>query len=135
MLRTYVTGIRSGEYITSAPDAPQNKGTVAQIRGLYPPSLSAVEALELTDRRDKLTKLDFFKDMNEKDIDKWLREHAVKNDDLYIEDIPGLEIRFIALSGTAVKDRLTNEQVGELLDGEYRLLTDVSRLFDKPGSK
>ena len=43
MLPVYQTGIRNGEFITHSSGSTQNKGTVAQISGSYPPSLNGIK--------------------------------------------------------------------------------------------
>ena len=131
MLLIYQTGVREGEFLRGT--GPQNRDSKLQVKGFYPPSLSGVERLEVVDYRDKLKKLEFFKEMSEKEIRKYLNKKAVGNSNLYLNDVEGLKVRFLSLSGTAIS-RLNGKQQETLLAGKYLSIAKVSTMFDKPGS-
>jgi hypothetical protein len=134
MLPVEYTGIRDDEYITSAPGATQNKGTIMQIKGSYPPSKLAIKNLSLTDIRDKLSKIHFFIDMTPEERKAWLKGHATDNNDLYIDELD-IQVRFIAIDGKDMNTRLTTQQKTVLLQSEYVDIKVVSKMLGKPGSK
>lgn len=140
-VRIFTTGIRSGEYITSAPGAKQNAGTVMQIRGHYPPSQKALQALDVTTLRDAFNQYAFFAPMDFEARRQWLTDQATSNPDLYMEDVP-LEVRFVNISGEFFTKSLSQAQVDTLLRGNphdpegYWPIRHVYNLFPrKPGSR
>lgn len=142
-LRIYATGIRTGEFITSSSNAKdsQVKGTIIQIRGEYPPSLRAIALMNVITVRDKLNAFSFFQPMNPEERLEWLKDNAVDNRDLYMDDC-NLELRFVKLSGRYIKQNLTEETINMLLKGNpddeegYWPIKYVYNLFPrKPGSR
>lgn len=125
-LRIASTGVRNGEYITSAPGAKQNTGTVMRLRtnnmdGIaYPPLLPWVANLDLIEIRDQLRQIPFFAPMTEEQRLIWLRDHGNTHKDLYMDDVKGLQVRFIKIGGKFMLDSLSTEQIDTLLRGNPR---------------
>ena len=140
-LRIYSTGIRSGEYITSAPSAKQNSGTIIQVRGNYPPSKEGIENLDEITLRDAFNHIEFFSNMSPEERYIWLISHSTTNNDLYMQDV-NLQFRFVKISGKFFIDNLSSEQINMLLKGNpsdpdgYWHVEDVYTLIPrKPGSR
>ena len=140
--RIYSTGIRSGEYIIGAPGQKQVSGTVIQIRGSYPPSKLGVSELDDVVIRDIFNLLPFFSNKTYEQRRVWLESNAIENKDLYMEDVPGLELRFVKISGQFFLKSLSQEQLDLLLRGNpsdpqgYWPIRTVYDMFPKkPGSK
>jgi hypothetical protein len=136
------TGIRSGEFITSSATATQNKGTIMQIRGWYPPSRSWLESLTTLTLRDEYNQFPFFAPMSAEQRLTWLQDHATENPDLYMEDVPELAIKFVTISGKFFTEALTAEQISQLQRGNpndpegFWPIQTVYQMFPrKPGSK
>lgn len=107
-LRISHTGVRSGEYITCSPSGTQCRDTILQIRlkdqlVAYPPSEPWIKHLTDTDIRDVFNKFNFFKNINSSERMEWLMNNSTTNDDLYLDSIPDLEVKIIALGGDFVK--------------------------------
>jgi hypothetical protein len=141
-LRISQTGVRTGEFITCAPGQKQCQGTVIQLRGEYPPSAPWIVQLSPEQIRDRFNNYRFFRRLTVEQRIQWLNTHAVPNEDLYMEDVPGLYIKFVKIGGTFIMKALTQDQINMLLAGNpndpegYWLLTDVYNLFPrKPGSR
>jgi hypothetical protein len=127
----YATGIRSGEYVTSADGAKQNVGTIMQVFGTYPPSVGGIEGLEITDLRDKLPLIEFFRDLTSEQRLAWLHENSTTNNDLYLNDTKGLKVRFVTIGGTDMLAKFTPEQREWLLEQEEPIsLKKVYRMAD-----
>jgi hypothetical protein len=142
ILRISQTGIRTGECITSSDSGSQNKGTVIQIRGFYPPAVKYVAELNATDVRDKFNLIPFFNNMDLNERYSWLAANASSNDDLYLEAVPNLYVRFIKIEGKFLVEALKQEGIDMLLRGNpndaegYWNIRDVFDMFPKkPGSK
>lgn len=133
MLPVFSTGIRDGEFIQSHNSSPQTKGSIIQVKGFYPPSSFSVKELSLTDIRDKLTKIGFFKEMSVDEAKKYLNDTSVDSRDLYISDMENLQVKYISLGGSVI-NRLSEKQKNILLDGNYHPINEVSEMFNKPGS-
>jgi hypothetical protein len=117
-LRITSTGIRPYETIQGAPGQKQVVGTSLQIRGaLYPPSRPWIEKLSPEELRDQFNNYKFFRTMTPEQRLNWLQEHAIEDDDLYLEDVPGLEVRFLKIGGDFIIKNLTQEQINLLLRG------------------
>lgn len=136
------TGIRTGEFITSSASATQNKGTIIQIRGWYPPSKPWLEKLDMLSLRDEYNQFPFFAPMSVQQRLTWLQEHATDARDLYMEDVPGLAIKFITINGKFFTEALTPEQMSRLQRGNpddpegFWPIQTVYQMFPrKPGSK
>lgn len=144
-LRIPFTGVRSGEFITASSSGSQNKGSVLQIRGLYPPSKAAIATLDDTTVRDTFNNLPFFNELTVKERWNWLNENATSNSDLYLDGVPDLEVKFINLGGTAFYGSKTNfdaETVDQFLKGNpedlegYWPISEIMAMArGKPGSK
>jgi hypothetical protein len=140
-LRIFHTGVRDGEFITSSSGATQNKGTVMQIRGLYPPSVKAVNDLDEITLRDTFNQFSFFSEMSSDERLEWLTENAVSKSDLYMDDVK-LELRFVKIGGKFFTTKLDQEQLDTLLRGNpndpdrYWPIREVYDMFpSKAGSK
>lgn len=138
-MRINSVGIRSGEQISSAPGAKQNLGSILQIRGFYPPRRE--ERTETT-IRDELNQFSFFRPLTVEERREWFDQNSVVTSDLYLEDVPGLEVKFIKIGGKFFLDSLSQEQIDRLLAGNpndpegYWPIRQVYDLFPrKPGSK
>src|SRR5437868_15160102 len=98
------TGIRRGEFITSSASATQNKGVILQVRGFYPPSRKWIGELNPLVLRDEFNQFPFFAPMSPEQRWEWLQANATDDPDLYMEDVPDLAIKIIAIeSGTTKK--------------------------------
>ena len=141
MLRISQTGIRSGEIITSSQSGNQNKGSIIQIRGFYPPSLHYVSNLDPILLRDGFNQFGFFANMTVEERLKWLIDNGTNNQDLYMEDVP-IALKFIKVGGTFFTKALSPDQLNMLMRGNpndsegYWPILEVYNLFPrKPNSK
>jgi hypothetical protein len=140
-LRITATGIRDGEFITGI--GKQCVGTIMQVRGDYPASQPWVAKLDLVTIRDEFNHFDFFARIPDvQDRIKSLLSNSTPKDDLYMEDCPNLQIKFIKIGGEFFKKSLTPDELETLLKGNpkdpegYWLLTNVYNMFPrKPNSK
>lgn len=107
MLHIYATGVRNGEYITGTTDMVA--GTVMQVFGEYPPSKRGIEALKLTDIRDKLEAIDFFAPLSVVERKEWLVAHQTADDDLYLNDLDTISVRFVSIGGKTMLENYTEE--------------------------
>jgi len=114
----YETGVRDGELITSAQDAKPIEGSIMQIFGFYPPSNEGVDKLKLTTLRDTFDHIPYFKNLSLEDRKKWLKKNAVDDNDLYLNDLKDLKVKFLSISGDGFAERLTEEQQDYLLNLE-----------------
>lgn len=136
-LRISHTGVRTSEFIVSAPGAKQCQGTIMQIRGLYPPLLSWTVNLEPEQIRDQFNNYSFFKNLTVEQRREWLASNGSNDGDLYMEDVDGLYVKFVKLSGTFILKALSSDQINMLLAGNpndnegYWLLRDVYNLFPR----
>ena len=140
-LRITATGIRDGEFIEGL--GKQCVGTVMQIRGDYPSSLPWVAQLDTNTLRDEFNNYGFFAKIPtvEGRLDA-LKANSTDKDDLYMEDCPNLQIKFVKIGGEFFKKSLSAEELEMLLKGNpkdpdgYWLLKDVYNMFPrKPNSK
>lgn len=139
------TGIRDGEMIIGFPKAKASAGTIMKIKGFYPPSKRWIN--ELTDEqiRDKIGMISYFSKMNISERKQALLLNSTDNDNLYMEDVPNLQIKFIAIDSigdTSIPGKLGKEQTSILLQGNpndiegYWPISYVFSLFPRvPGSK
>ncbi|MCJ7636211.1 MAG: hypothetical protein MUO21_01840, partial [Nitrososphaeraceae archaeon] len=141
-LRISETGIRSGEIIVGAPTSKQCRGTIMIVRGFYPPLKLSIDNLSSETIRDKFNNYEFFRSLSQVDRLTWLNDNAHSNPDLYIDDVSGLYIKFLNISGDFMLKALTQEQITMLLLGNpndpdgFWLLSDVYNIFPrKPNSK
>ena len=100
-------GIRNGEYITSAPTAKQNTGTVIQIFGFYPPEKNNVLNIPPLFIRDNLNSYDFFSSLSYDERYNWLINNSTDKHDTYLEQYP-LKLKFSTISGKFMIDQLGN---------------------------
>lgn len=140
-MQVFLTGIRDGEFITSSPSAIQNKGSIIQVRGFYPPSKQGVSNIDPVLLRDAFNRLDFFANMTYEQRQKWLIDNSTHNNDLYLEDVP-ISIKFIKIGGSFFTKSLTPDQLSMLLKGNpndpegYWPIREVYNMFPrKPNSK
>lgn len=126
MINIGSTGARPGEYLTSTSKATQNKGSVIQIRGaVYPPYSEHVKQLEMTHYRDNLSLLPHFSKMTPDQMKEYLLSISTTKSHVQLEYIPGMEIRFIEMSGS----KFTPDIVNALSDGKFRPAKEVAALF------
>jgi len=126
------TGIRTGEMIIGI--GPQTSGTLITVEGFYPPSKPWVDKLSEVQIRDELSNLAFFKPMSIEQRGKWLNDNATMKDDLYMEDVPGIKIKFHKIGGKFFG--LHPEISSELLQAGFLNIVDVFNMFPKkPGSR
>jgi hypothetical protein len=140
-MQVFLTGIRDGEFITSSSTGTQNKGSIIQIKGFYPPSLQAVSNVDPILLRDAFNRLDFFANMTLEQRSKWLIDNAINNNDLYLEDV-NIGLKFIKIGGSFFTKALTPYQLNILLRGNpndpegYWSIREVYNMFPrKSGSK
>lgn len=139
-LRISHTGIRPGEFITNSSTGSQNKGSVLQIMGFYPPSKKRVEELEEHIIKDSFTKYEFFSNMKTEERKEWLINNSTDNDDLYLQDVD-LKVKVIKFTGSLIKEKLTPEQISLIIQGnpddpEGWSIKALYGIFPrKPGSK
>lgn len=133
------TGVRDGERIVGV--GKQCRGSIIQVRGLYPPSIHWIEQLSYTCLRDEYSSYKFFSSMSTDERKKWLDENCTDNEDLYMEDVIGLRVKFIKLCGDFFNS-LSEDIINYLLNGNpdsddgYFNIYDVYSMFPrKPGSK
>lgn len=130
-----LTGIRDGELITSSDKATQNRGTVIEVKGFYPPYANLALDLDNHIFKDTFKTFDFFKDKSSEEIKEYLIKNTTVYSDLYLDDV-NLEIKFIKISGKFFTDNLTKEQLEELSSDKFFPIKYVYNLFPrKPGSK
>uniref|UniRef100_A0A6C0AE03 Helicase ATP-binding domain-containing protein n=1 Tax=viral metagenome TaxID=1070528 RepID=A0A6C0AE03_9ZZZZ len=130
-----LTGIRDGEFITSSEKAIQNKGTIIQIKGFYPPFEPFSRMFDEHILKDTFRKYNFFKDMDLKDIKHYLLNNSTVLDDLYLED-SNIQVKFIKISGKFFFENLTKEQIDELSSDKFFPIKYVYDMIPrKPGSK
>jgi superfamily II DNA or RNA helicase len=140
-LRISQTGVRDGETIQG--DKIQTKGIVLKIKGAYPPSRPWVDTLEENVLRDYFNNIPFFADMSSKERLDWLQTHSTPDNDLYLEDVPKLKVKFVNIGDTNfLTETLASDVVDRLLAGNpdddegYWDISTVYELFPrKPGSK
>jgi hypothetical protein len=140
-LRITATGIRDGEFIQGL--GKQCVGTVMQIRGDYPASIPWISQLDTTTLRDEFNHYGFFaKFPTVEERLGALNANVTDKDDLYMEDCPNLQVKFVKIGGEFFKKSLSPEELEMLLKGNpkdaegYWLLKDVYNMFPrKPGSK
>lgn len=113
-MRISQTGIRSYEIITSSASGTQNKGTVIQVKGFYPPADTYVRDLDDITLRDAFNHFDFFSGMNTEQRRQYLIDNSTNAKDLYMEDVD-LQFKFIKIGGAFFTKSLTSEQVNMLL--------------------
>lgn len=141
-LRINSTGIRSGETIVASPSGKQNAGTVMKIRipGLssrdlvYSPAKSLLpDSITI---RDALSRFKFFQPMTAEERSDYLLKHAIDNDDVYLQEVPGLEVNFISIGGQFFTKTLSQDQLAYLMKAGYIPIVEVYNMFPrKPGSK
>ena len=135
-MQVFLTGIRDGEFITSSASATQNKGSIIQIKGFYPPSMQAVSTIDPILLRDSFNRLDFFANMTPEQRSKWLIDNATNNNDLYLEDV-NIGLKFIKIGGSFFTKALTPEQLNMLLRGNpndpegYWSIREVYNMFPR----
>lgn len=142
-MRLYVssTGIRNGEFITSSPKASQNKGSVLQIFGAYPPYINYVNMLSEIELRDQFNCISFFNNMTVDQRLNYLRSVSTTTKDLYFENVD-LRVKVIKLSGKFILSTFSEDNINRLIagnsqdpDGCWRI-RDLFDMFPrKPGSK
>lgn len=142
MLRISQTGIRSGEFIQASETGSQNFGTVMQVRGTYPPSHNWTSSLKSDFFGDALGQFAFFSAMLPRDRYDWVIKHAVVAEDLYLEDVADLRLRFLKIGGTFFLKTLRPEQLDALIKGNpddpegFWPVRQVYEMFPrKPGSR
>jgi hypothetical protein len=142
-MKVYQTGIRSGEFITSAQGAKQNKGSILQIRGIYPPSKVALpnNNYDWSILSQQLEVIPFFSKLSFADRKEWLIRNSTPDDDLYIQDVP-LQVRIVQLSGTFFNEKLDERTISTLIKGnpnDPEGYWDISYIYNliprKPGSR
>jgi hypothetical protein len=111
-------GIRDYEYITSSSKASQNKGSVLEIKGFYPPNIDRVNELDETFIRDQINQIDFFSSLSQLSKKEWLINNSTTLPDLYLEDIPNLKIKFIKLSGKFFTEVFSVDLIEKLIIGD-----------------
>lgn len=117
-------GVRNYDFIKGIGKA--SEGTVMQLKtnntsGLvYPPAKKYVDELTDLEIRDGLNQFKFFKDMSPQDRKQWLLSNAVDNDSLFINQVPGVFVKFNQVNLNEVKGKnriplLTPEQIQLLM--------------------
>jgi hypothetical protein len=138
-LRINSIGVRSEEYVTSSPSGKQNAGTIMQIRVpgeklAYPAARSRIPDPVVI--RDALNRFAFFSNLSYDERTAYIESIAVDSDDIYLQEIPGLEVRFHKISGTFFASSLSADQITELIKAGWLKIKDVYQMFPrKPGSK
>lgn len=146
-LRVSHTGIRNGEYITSSSSGKQNKGSILQIRGVYPPSAKRVKEIPQHVLRDYFNNFEFFEGMSLEERFAWLTTNSISNDDLYLSDqmpapFENLWVKVHALEGTDVQKKLDAQTISTLIrgnpddpEGYWPMSTLYGAFPKKPGSR
>lgn len=141
-LRISQTGIRSGEYISASSSGSQNKNTVIQVRGSYPPEKERIVLLDPIVLRDGFNIIPFFSNMTPHERLNWLINNSTDIPDLYLEDTD-IEVRFVRIGDknffykTLGADKIDILLKGNPNDPEgFWPIRDVYDMFPrKPGSK
>ena len=141
-LRISETGIRSGEFIAASPSGKQNKGTVIQIRGLYPADRVRVRKIDPITLRDVFNGIPFFSTMTPSQRSQWLIENGTDEPKLYLEDTD-VWIKFVKIgSKNFFHKSLGPDGVNILLQGNpddpegFWPIQTVYNMFPrKPGSR
>ena len=145
-IRIFSTGIRDREWIISPNEAKQSAGTLMQVHLppgiIYPPSKSGVANLSDLQIRDSLNQYSFFQGKTPIERKNWLDSNSTPNADLYLEDVPGLAVKFSRISGKFMLETLTSEQINTLLagnpndpEGWWPIVQVYSMFPRKPGSR
>jgi len=139
------TGIRDGEIIMGLPKQKASAGTIIKIKGFYPPSKKWINELTDEQLRDKIGIIPYFSKMNIQKRKESLLDMSTDNDNLYMEDVPNLKIKFVAIDSTgdtSIPGKLGKEQTSILLQGNpedpegYWSISYIFSLFPRvPGSK
>jgi hypothetical protein len=141
-MKVYETGIRSGEYITSSATAKQNRGSLFQVKGDFPPSKSALPAddYDWSIFLQKLEAIPFFASLTSEERKNWLIQNVDSRKDLYLEDLP-LQVKVLRLEGSLFQEKLSLETINMILAGNpedsegYWNLQDIYQMIPrKPGS-
>ncbi len=149
-LRISQTGIRNGEFITSSPSGKQCEGTIMQVRLVpsapsniaYPPSRFYASQLDDLVLRDHFNNFKFFASMSISERRNWLLSNSTEDNDLYMNAVPGLQVRFVKVDFAKVTGKkrdpiLSPEQIDTLIHGNpedaegYWPLEVVYQLFPK----
>lgn len=141
-LRISQTGVRSGEFIAASPSGTQNKGTVIQIRGTYPPEISRVRTLDPIILRDSFNIIPFFAGMSPQQRLEWLINNGTDTPDLYLDDTD-IWVKFVRIGDKNFFHKsLGIDGVNLLLQGNpndpegFWSIHDVYNMFPrKPGSR
>ncbi len=115
-----MSGIRDGEFITSAPKASQNKGSILQVRGFYPPAHDCLSVLTPLQLRDGLNRIQFFKPLNAESRKEWLQENAdrktKKGKHLWLNH-SDIKVKCISLQGDHILTSLSGDVIQRLMAG------------------
>lgn len=141
-LRVSQTGVRSYEFIAVSPSGKQNKGTVIQIRGSYPPEIARVKQLDPISIRDTFNTIPFFSNMNTNQRLDWLIKNGTNIADLYLDDTD-IWLKFIKIGDKNFFHKaLGIDGVNQLLKPNpndlegFWSIKDVYNMFPrKPGSR
>ena len=138
------TGIRNGEIIIGR-EGKASGSTTIQVRGFYPPGKKWVDEMPDTVLRDIIGRIPYFLNMSVQQRRQELLRVSTLHDDLYLDDVNGISLRFISISGkgdTSIPGKLGDETVSMLLKGNpadpegYWPIAQVMDMFPKkPGSK
>ena len=115
MLHINNIGIRDGEMITSSESGKQNKDSILQIFGYYPPSREWVNKLDDTVIRDRLNNYNFFKNLTFSERKLYLEEISIDDNDLYLEDVDNIYCKVIQLKGPFFTKIFSSETISLII--------------------
>jgi superfamily II DNA or RNA helicase len=102
-------GVRNYEKICASDTGKQVAGCVMILRSVqpiaYPPAKLYVGELTDTEIRDRLNNYKFFVSMSPGARRSYLESVAVSNDDLYMNDVPGLYVKFLSIDFCSVSGK------------------------------
>jgi hypothetical protein len=142
-MEVYKTGIRSGEYITSSNSGKQNRGSILQVEGFYPPSKSALptDDYSWSIYLQQLESVPFFAGLSHSERKDWLIKNSTDDSDLYLQEVP-LRIRIVKLEGAFFTEKLDQSTIDRLVKGnpdDPNGFWDLSYVYNiiprKPGSR
>ncbi len=131
------TGIRDGEYITSTPWAIQNKGSIVQVLGYYPPFFDKeglIATSELKTKGSTFDRTTFFASMTADERISYLEKNskAYTGDKCNYLNKFDVKVKFIMLNGKFLVDNLGDRR--EEVVGNIYKINDILHMLGDPKS-